>query len=90
MCKPSLSDGYYRYPGRARCPEAAQGIYFIYLFSYGIAENSVAYSVDERDLDPSMFHILMQDALEILQLIWQLKTLWCIISGRNLFNMQVY
>ena len=43
-----------------------------------------------KEINPSMLHILMQDAFEILQLIWQLKALGCIISGRNLFNMQVY
>lgn len=74
------SYAYYRYTDRAGSPGAGQGIYFIYLLPYGIPEDTVTDSVDEGYPHSPMLHILVQDALEIFNLIWQFKALRGIIS----------
>ena len=61
----------------------------IKLLSGGIAKDSVTDSVDKMYPPSTVFHILMQDALEIFQLIWEFKALRCVISGWNLLYMQV-
>lgn len=63
------SYGYCRYARRTGTPGAAQGIDFIQLLPDCIPEYSITDSVNERYPHSPVLHILVNNALEILQLI---------------------